>query len=144
MPPKKTARAPRTTFVQTAPDPTEANLEKIDHIVVLMMENRSFDHMLGYLKLEGGLAVDGLEAGMSNSIAHGTFKVHHLSSTKLRKSQDPGHGGKDVVEQLSNGNGGFVSNFAKKIGETPRGRHGLLQRRGPAGVRLPGAGVRRL
>ena len=120
MPPKKkTARSPRTTFVQTAPDPTEANLKKIDHIVVLMLENRSFDHMLGYLKLEAGLAVDGLEAGMSNSHAHGTYKVHHLRSTKLRKSQDPGHGGKDVVEQLSNGNGGFVSNFAKKIGETP-------------------------
>ena len=120
MPPKKkTARAPRTTFVQTAPDPTEANLKKIDHIVVLMLENRSFDHMLGYLKLEAGLAVDGLEAGMSNSHAHGTYKVHHLRSTKLRKSQDPGHSGKDVVEQLSNGNGGFVSNFAKKIGETP-------------------------
>src|SRR5918995_5491827 len=119
MPPKKTARAPRTTFVHTAPDPTEANLEKIDHIVVLMLENRSFDHMLGYLKLEGGVAVDGLEAGMSNTHAHGTYKVHHLRSTKLRKSQDPGHSGKDVVEQLSNGNGGFVSNFAKKIGETP-------------------------
>src|SRR5438046_9347497 len=26
------------------------NLQKIKHIVVLMMENRSFDHMLGYLK----------------------------------------------------------------------------------------------
>jgi phospholipase C len=29
-----------------------ANLGKIDHIVVLMLENRSFDHMLGYLSLE--------------------------------------------------------------------------------------------
>jgi phospholipase C len=28
------------------------NLSKIDHIVVLMMENRSFDHVLGYLSLE--------------------------------------------------------------------------------------------
>ena len=25
------------------------NLNKIDYIVILMMENRSFDHMLGYL-----------------------------------------------------------------------------------------------
>ena len=31
-----------------------ASLEKVDHIVVLMLENRSFDHMLGYLSLEGG------------------------------------------------------------------------------------------
>ena len=29
-------------------------LERIEHIVVLMLENRSFDHMLGYLSLEGG------------------------------------------------------------------------------------------
>jgi phospholipase C len=26
-----------------------ANLAKVEHIVVLMLENRSFDHMLGYL-----------------------------------------------------------------------------------------------
>ena len=31
-----------------------ASLDKVDHIVVLMLENRSFDHMLGYLSLEGG------------------------------------------------------------------------------------------
>jgi phospholipase C len=29
------------------------NLEKIDHVVVLMLENRSFDHMLGYPSLTG-------------------------------------------------------------------------------------------
>jgi len=34
-------------------DSGSANLEKVDHIVVLMLENRSFDHMLGYLSLEG-------------------------------------------------------------------------------------------
>ena len=46
-----------------------ANLEKIDHIVVLMMENRSFDQMLGYLSLEGGRGdVDGLREGLANDI----------------------------------------------------------------------------
>jgi phospholipase C len=29
-------------------------LDKLKHIVVLMMENRSFDHMLGFLKLDLG------------------------------------------------------------------------------------------
>jgi phospholipase C len=28
-------------------------LEQIDHLVVVMLENRSFDHMLGYLRLDG-------------------------------------------------------------------------------------------
>lgn len=39
-------------------------LAQINRIVVLMMENRSFDHLLGYLSLPefGGLAVDGLKA----------------------------------------------------------------------------------
>jgi phospholipase C len=92
---------------------TAKNLERIDHIVVLMLENRSFDHMLGYLKLEGGLPVDGLDASMSNTHAGKTYRVHHLKSTKLTKEQDPGHGGTDVKEQVSNGNGGFVSNYAK-------------------------------
>ncbi len=33
-----------------------------------MLENRSFDHMLGYLPLEGGRTdVDGLTSGMSNT-----------------------------------------------------------------------------
>ncbi|MCB0238861.1 MAG: hypothetical protein KDH08_09485, partial [Anaerolineae bacterium] len=26
-------------------------LQEIDHFVILMLENRSFDHMLGYLSL---------------------------------------------------------------------------------------------
>ena len=44
------------------------NLNKIDHIVILMMENRSFDHMFGYLSLTGGRAdVNGLQVAMTNT-----------------------------------------------------------------------------
>ncbi|HEX2433082.1 MAG TPA: alkaline phosphatase family protein [Gaiellaceae bacterium] len=102
-----------------AADPTLRNLSRIDHIVVLMLENRSFDHMLGYLKLEAGLPVDGLERSMSNRHAGKTYRVHHLTSTKLTKEQDPGHGGADVREQLASGNGGFVSNYAKHNPKDP-------------------------
>ncbi len=43
------------------------NLEKVDHVVVLMLENRSFDHMLGYLSLTGERAdIDGLRPGLAN------------------------------------------------------------------------------
>src|SRR5215467_8635602 len=48
-------------------------LANIDHIVVLMMENRSFDHMLGYLSKEGDSTkrvrtdIDGLRGGEVNS-----------------------------------------------------------------------------
>jgi phospholipase C len=44
------------------------NLWKVDHIVVLMLENRSFDHMLGYLSLKGGRSeIDGLGPGFTIS-----------------------------------------------------------------------------
>jgi phospholipase C len=40
----------------------ESNLQKIDHIVVLMLENRSFDNMLGFLgaSKDGGQRVNGV------------------------------------------------------------------------------------
>src|SRR5918995_5462741 len=99
--------------VVPAPDPTVENLSRIDHIVVLMLENRSFDHMLGYLKLEAGLPVDGLEASMANKHAGKTYRVHHLKSTKLTTDQDPPHRAADVKEQLASSNGGFVANYAR-------------------------------
>lgn len=40
-----------TDIAPTAVPLDPGNLSKIDHIVVVMMENRSFDHMLGYLSL---------------------------------------------------------------------------------------------
>ena len=33
---------------------SNGELAAIDHVVVLMLENRSFDHMLGYLYCEQG------------------------------------------------------------------------------------------
>ena len=71
-----------------------ANLKKIEHIVVLMLENRSFDHMLGYLSLEGGRSdIDGLKAGMSNSHGGKKYPIQHLQRTALTKPEDPCHGG---------------------------------------------------
>ena len=51
--------------------------QKVDHIVVLMMENRSFDHMLGFLTIdEGRTDVEGLTAGLANSAGGRTYPVH--------------------------------------------------------------------
>ncbi|MEO7970160.1 MAG: alkaline phosphatase family protein, partial [bacterium] len=102
------ARAAPVRFVPGGPID---NLEKIDHIVVLMMENRSFDHMLGYLKLEGSNPeINGLEVGMANTHNLASFPVHHLTTTVFE--HDPGHQGDAVAVQLSNNNGGFVDNYA--------------------------------
>src|SRR5262249_15223837 len=42
-----------------------SGLDNLKHIVVLMMENRSFDHMLGALKKEDA-RIDGLNGNESN------------------------------------------------------------------------------
>jgi phospholipase C len=102
----------------TKPGPLEpGNLSKIDHIVVVMMENRSFDHMLGFLSLpasgnEGrvGLGrgdVDGLRGNETNPSdtrgnrqrvfslgtprppTAGLDPAHETRGTKFR--HDPGH-----------------------------------------------------
>src|SRR4026208_1649995 len=95
---------------------TEAddNLRKIDHIVVLMMENRSFDHMLGFLTIEHGRKdVEGPTLKMKNVYRGATFNGHPASRPTMTKAQDPCHSGWCVDEQLANNSGGFVSNFMK-------------------------------
>ena len=42
-------------------------LDKLRHLVVLMMENRSFDHMLGALKSSDG-RIDGVDPKQKNLI----------------------------------------------------------------------------
>ncbi|MET0625325.1 MAG: alkaline phosphatase family protein [Pyrinomonadaceae bacterium] len=109
-----------TRFVPAGTDSAQENLNKIEHIVVLVMENRSFDHMLGYLKLEGGRDdVDGLTAGLHNTHAGKTYPIHHLDETALEEGQDPCHDGECVAEQLSGGNGGFVSNYVRTHPDDP-------------------------
>jgi phospholipase C len=96
----------------TQQDAGRALRERIDHVVVLMMENRSFDHMLGYLSLNGRQDVDGLKATFSNVYERQTYSPYRLERTALEHEEDPKHGGKDVSEQIAGGTmGGFVRNF---------------------------------
>jgi phospholipase C len=89
-------------------------LQKIKRIVVLMMENRSFDHTLGFLTIEQGRTdLEGPKLAMSNSYRGDTYHVHPAQGTTLVKAQDPCHSGWCVDEQLSNNSGGFVSNYVK-------------------------------
>jgi phospholipase C len=93
------------------------NLEKVDHIVVLMLENRSFDHMLGYLSLEAGRRdVDGLQPEFANAYEGRTYPVHHLDTTAL--SDDPDHSARAVELQVGGGQmDGFVASFAKTLSD---------------------------
>jgi|SRR5882724_1227147 len=88
------------------------HLSQIDHIVVLMLENRSFDHMLGYLRLEGTLPkIDGLTGHEVNDYPDGTpHGPERLTETVF--SPDPHHDWDNIKIQLDENNGGFVKDFA--------------------------------
>jgi phospholipase C len=74
---------------------------RIEHLVVLMLENRSFDHMLGFMKRENP-AIDGLtgeetnlgaEEGPEVKVSGDAGDVHDLNP-------DPGHDFADVTQQI--------------------------------------------
>lgn len=91
-----------------------SNRDKIEHIVVLMMENRSFDHILGYLSLEGRTDVNGLKTGMSNTFKGKTYPINHLKTGPM--PGDLCHDGPCVDTQIAGGCGGFVKDYAAFLG----------------------------
>ncbi len=102
-------------------------LEKIEHIVVLMMENRSFDQMLGYLSRENGRTdVDGLNNlppdpatnPQVNRYDNLNYFPQRAQTTAWPSTRTvgPGHDTDDVMAQMQDDMGGFVKNWAKRIG----------------------------
>jgi phospholipase C len=82
--------------------PVAAGFQKIQRFVVLMLENRSFDHLVGFLASENP-AVAGLSGQEANyfdpnSPAAGSVTVG--PATKYQMSFDPAHEFKDVQTQL--------------------------------------------
>ena len=111
----------------TNPNPTydfsPGNLANIDHIVVLTMENRSFDQILGYLSLppeKGGMGrkdVDGLkgtEFNLLNGTACPSFAFHPEDTIF---APDPPHGYEPVHKAINGGTmDGFVQSYADEHG----------------------------
>jgi phospholipase C len=102
-------------------------LNGIDTIVFLMMENRSFDHMLGYLSLDetpNRMAVEGLRSdpawrdSYTNLAAGRDHVIHRLKPTD-EVTEDPPHGQERIAKQIATPPkgpgptqmGGFVSSF---------------------------------
>jgi phospholipase C len=72
-------------------DRTMPGIQRLKHIVVLMMENRSFDHMLGSLKAKNP-AIDGLTGTESNPDTTGALcKVQPLAEYQSQLDPDPNH-----------------------------------------------------
>lgn len=110
-------------------------LGQIDHVVMLMLENRSFDQMLGFLYTPlntspAGDKYEGLTGNEFNLDSSGNkvpvFRIDNtLAQPYFMPGFDPGEGFLDTNQQLygtsqvTDGtqatNGGFVTNFASAI-----------------------------
>jgi phospholipase C len=82
----------------TSPDPGTTN-GTLDHIIVVMMENRSFDHLLGWLP-----GTDGKQSGLSYIDKNGVSRAtHHLTSFDGCGQADPNHSATGGRVQFNNG-----------------------------------------
>jgi len=129
-----------TTQVRQSEKQALENLKKIDHIVVLVLENRSFDQVLGYLSLpaskkgRGRRDVDGL-TGDEFNLEPGDLPPDQADNAgtphdpRIRRvfrlprtvfPVDPGHSAGSVRTQLGGNDldppmGGFVRNFIEVL-----------------------------
>ena len=93
-------------------------LDKLQHIVVLMMENRSFDHMLGGLKAQDP-RINGLTGNESNPDTKGNpVQVQPLAEYQSQLDPDPNHHFPAVDLQIfggdtSDGRVGNMQGFVK-------------------------------
>ncbi len=94
-------------------------LDQLKHVVVLMMENRSFDHMLGSLK-QVNPAIDGLNGDESNPDHDGNpAKVAQKAKYQGQLDPDPNHAFDAVNEQIFNGTPnaemkGFINSYYRQ------------------------------
>jgi phospholipase C len=89
--------------------PSPRNLP-IDTFVVLMMENRSFDHYLGWLP-----GADGRQAGLEFTDAHGNrVATHHLTFFQSCGWKDPDHSWQGGRTELDSGR---MDGFLRSAGD---------------------------
>ena len=99
---------------------------RIEHLVVLMLENRSFDHMLGFLPHPGPHFLGLLDEEHHNVAASG--EVVYATNTGAPGEAAPDHSNCGVLEQLKGygdvpENGGFVINYASASGDPAAGKN---------------------
>ena len=90
--------------------------DPIKHIILLILENHSFDRILGGMSevCPGLNGVDKKNPGINFDSKGNKFIQEVTRETQM--IHDPLHDHKDVMEQLSNGNSGFIKNFEKHFG----------------------------
>ena len=91
--------------------------DPIKHVVLLMMENHSFDQMLGCLQ-EIYPELDGVDINAVdprfNLDAAGN-KILQIPTDEQQVPLDPKHENRFVLDQIANGNSGFITDFEKNV-----------------------------
>jgi phospholipase C len=119
----------------TAAAGVPASEDPIKHVVVLMLENRSFDQMLGALQEElpelDGCAPKG--GRRSNADADGS-PIEQAPVAVPRMKGDPKHELPDALHQLDNRNGNFVLDFARAYPHSPKEERQQIMAYFPSGA----------
>ncbi|CAH9134554.1 unnamed protein product [Cuscuta epithymum] len=86
-------------FAAAATPPTSSPIKTV---VVLVMENRSFDHMLGWMKQKVNPEIDGVDGSQSNPISTSDPNSTRIffSNTAHFVDPDPGHSFQAIREQV--------------------------------------------
>lgn len=100
-------------------------IDNIEHVVVLILENHSFDQMLGcmsevYDGKEGRDSLDGIDptARRSNRDERGK-DFFQVVTDERHMTFDPHHEVPHVATQLANHNGGFVLDLVEAYPDNP-------------------------
>ena len=100
-----------------------AALDQIDSVVIVMLENRSFDHMLGYLNLpgRGRIALEGMQADAAWLARHANSGIapHPITAQTI---DDPPHESATIALQIGQAAApggplpmnGFVASYQKR------------------------------
>ena len=107
--------------------------DPIRHVVLLALENHSFDQMLGCFKAIYP-ELDGVDPRSPGRNVDDDGRVYVQAETTERQMPfDPHHTLPNVAEHLKDGNGGFVRNFSRMYPNSTaedrqryRDRHGRI------------------
>jgi phospholipase C len=138
------------------PPAPAAGLASVEHVVVLMLENRSFDHMLGYLYAgsgntsPAGQPFEGLAGTESNPDADGNpVSVYPITpstpSAYFMPGADPGEGYKATNDQLWGSDTapaagtpaamtGFITDFAYTISWETKDKWSIVDGTSPSWI----------
>ena len=100
-------------------------IDKIEHVVVLILENHSFDQMLGSLSAvydgkDGRDRLEGIDPDRPRSNDDvGGLPIAQAATTERQMTLDPHHEVEHVATQLQNNNGGFVQDFVEAFPGSP-------------------------